>query len=455
MLKKYFFIFILIFVFSCSFCYAWTYSEFQDFLESTANEGTQKRKDAINYYLSYKNRIDSWISTNATFNTSDMSSFWLRSFDGTNLEISFAVLGQLTRTSSTRLTGNSSKYYVINVASSGNVIRQVSSYPTGTNLTLDLSYDNNKCFTGLTQPEITNLTSYEPSYLFQNYYNGFILLGAEERNLNNLPWLFAQAIVGGNYINQNSNFRLYDLDDNFIMYLTANNETSSNGIYTYNLNIPYVTWNNNSIINGNQYIVKYNDNSNNFFTSDPFVISWERDTSNDVPTYNNSGDTTGYIDLSSTNNKIDLVNQSIQQQTQAILSGDKMLRNAIISGDAALLSALTDTSYSGSLYSGDLPVLQIDDPSESFFTWLMEHIEDVLLDNNVTTLVIPIYDQNYEIRSDIFIFNIEPLKTFISIGWWFVCGVPILKWVRHFIETLRSGNIPQVDDKSDLLGNVL
>lgn len=131
------------------------------------------------------------------------------------------------------------------------------------------------------------------------------------------------------------------------------------------------------------------------------------------------------------------------------------MRDAIISGDKQIIGALTNTNFSGDITMEDLPQVEIDDPSEEFFSWLLTNIEDVILYNGDSTLVIPIYNTQHEIRSDVFKLEIQPLKSFISIGWWFVCGIPLLKWVRHTIETIRSGNIPQVDDKSDLLGNVL
>lgn len=106
----------------------------------------------------------------------------------------------------------------------------------------------------------------------------------------------------------------------------------------------------------------------------------------------------------------------------------------------------------------DLPVIEIapeDDPSDEFFSWLLFQITYVLEDDEEQTLIIPIYGTDYTIRSDIYKLDIEPLRTFIQAGWWFIVGVPFLKYIRRCIEKLKGGEIPASDEKSDLLGNVL
>ena len=106
----------------------------------------------------------------------------------------------------------------------------------------------------------------------------------------------------------------------------------------------------------------------------------------------------------------------------------------------------------------DLPIITIesgDDPSNDFFTWLLLQVQDVLNYSGDTVLNVPIWKTNYPIRSDVFKLTIEPLRTFISAGWWFIVGVPVLKFIRSSINKLKGGEIPASDDKSDLLNNVL
>lgn len=116
---------------------------------------------------------------------------------------------------------------------------------------------------------------------------------------------------------------------------------------------------------------------------------------------------------------------------------------------------------SSDIPSGDQPTLQdisvpeVQDVTEDFFTWLMNSILNVLYNNNDSTLEVPLYNTTHYIRSDIYKLNIEPLKTFIQAGWWFIVGVPVLKYIRRSIERLKGGELPATDDKSDLLGNIL
>lgn len=73
----------------------------------------------------------------------------------------------------------------------------------------------------------------------------------------------------------------------------------------------------------------------------------------------------------------------------------------------------------------------------------MNSILNILYNNNDSTLEIPLYNTTHYIRSDIYKLNIEPLKTFIQAGWWFIVGVPLLKYIRRSILRLKGVNYLQ------------
>lgn len=103
----------------------------------------------------------------------------------------------------------------------------------------------------------------------------------------------------------------------------------------------------------------------------------------------------------------------------------------------------------------DISVPEVQDSTADFFTWLMNSVLDIFYNNNDSILEIPLFNTTHQIRSDVFKLEIEPLKTFIQAAWWFIVGVPVLKYIRRSIERLKGGELPATDDKSDLLGNIL
>lgn len=205
------------------------------------------------------------------------------------------------------------------------------------------------------------------------------------------------------------------------------------------------------------------NNDGLIYTSPSFQITKYREPqAGDIT--NPSGDVTGQVDLSQTNQKLDDINTSLTNQTQAIISGDTLINNsinnqtqAIISGDALILGALTDTTPppSGDITIDSIPTIEVEDVSQEFFSWLLVKVKEVLDFDGVSILSIPLMNQTYEVRSDVFRLPGGVLRTFIEAGWYFIIGVPFLKYIRHFIEKIKSGNVPGADEKDDLLGNVL
>lgn len=155
----------------------------------------------------------------------------------------------------------------------------------------------------------------------QNKYTSYVIRQTENLQIGERIYILIDAIVGSNYTNVD--FKLYDLSDNFIKNLSYTNYGTQNGTTLYDVFIQDFD----NITNGNYYKIKYFDGNTNIYDTGQFIISWTRDTTNDSPTYNESGEQTGYIDLTTTNNKIDNVANQITIQGQNITNAINKLES--------------------------------------------------------------------------------------------------------------------------------
>ena len=319
---------------SCS--YAFTWEDFKDFLGETREIQPQNNlKTQIDYLLANEQAI----LTKLNVNINDYDSFILDNGNG-SYYLSLIIL-QTTTTSQYYFNGNF--IYYKNYNGYKIIYNQYNQNGSVTSATQGNSYTNKSYTTGLMtiQP---NEDTFSNTWIYQNYYNYFDLLGAENRDTTLLPWYFANARIGKKYYNENISFKLYDVNDNFIKYLNADNMTSINGGYLWQLEIPNTT----DLINGNYYHVKYNDNTQDFFTTQDFIISWQRQAGVGEIT-NNSGDVTGSINLKPIQDSIDNVNNTLQEnqsfweqayRTMFVPSGDyvearleEFKNNLQVSGD--------------------------------------------------------------------------------------------------------------------------
>lgn len=339
----------------------------------------------------------------------------------------------------------------------------------------NIYYTGNKIYSGYNNNTIIrNGGDYSPSTLFdKNVYLGKYF--EINLNTNNNTEYFNIVTDTGNDIEDIPVLNSYNfgtLEDNtYIYYIhdllgfwywTGNSWTYKT---IYNRNKDMVLLKNNEYMNYS-YFNNYESANlmiNNLYQYKNVIYHYQITNSefNSVDAYFLIGDDTTLI----TNNTIDTTNFNNDYLSQfegldnIINNNDNTqnIINAIESGDKLVIDALTSTT----LESGEeptienLPEIEIEDISEDFFTWLLSEFLIVLNNDNNTYLEIPIYNNSYRIYSNEFILNIEPLRTFINIGWWFICGVPFLKFIRRMIEKLKGGNIPLSDEKSDLLGNIL
>lgn len=297
---------------SCS--YAFTYEDFNQFINDTKNIGLTQGQTLKQAYLDTKNIIENNI------NVENYTTFIILGGTPTASQASSRYYEILCCNNETASQALSSGQYTIRltnvVGEKIKVYYQTNNYQ---NTITNINQNNYSCGNNTTGT-YGLIENYSGSYnnnnfILQNYYNYFNLLGAENRNTTNLPWYFADARIGQGLYNNEINFQLYDTENNFIKYLNAINKTEVNGGYLYQLEI----LNTSNIINGEYYRVHYNDNTNDFFISEDFKISWKRETTSDSPTYNASGEITGSIDLTNIENKIENVENAIQN----LESGEK------------------------------------------------------------------------------------------------------------------------------------
>lgn len=456
--KKYLFMFVFILVLGCYgvCCYAWTFDDIYDLANNvdttllTAEQATTR-----SYILAYWNEYVEALS-NKGYNMDNYHSFqvYYRSNNGI---IIYAW-------------GGSTNWSVNNTGRITNGQMVSSTYPNTNNL-FSVYYSNNNwvCSTGGNGDNYSNrsIGLYEGAsttflntsgLIAQNVYNSIVTTNVNVPSNSSVPYLFTQGVVGLHYDISQVHYKLVlkgasGTQDTFNQDLGAVFSETGNG-HSVNLQLTSL-----STLHGtnNYYIDMYYGDSI-IYTSDTFSISYSGGGSSGGST---SGDTSGStIDLTDTNNKIDNVANKVEQVAQSISGNTEAIKEqtqAIISGNQAIIGALTDTTppASGEITIDDLPSIEVEDVSQEFFSWLLVKVKEVLDYNGVSILTIPIYNQNFEIRSDVFSLPNGVLKTFIQAGWYFIVGVPFLKFIRHFIEKIKGGNIPGADEKDDLLGNVL
>lgn len=302
---------IIIFLAIKSCSHAFTLEEFREFLQNT--EEQQTNTTLKSYGTTFLNNYNSFITylQNQNININNYPNIIIIS-NGSAYTGTDVILIENTETftydirSNERIHVTKATYIEIYYDTSNPQQWRTRNNKTNTSIELNVPW-------GLLDKEPID-NNYRNAIL-QNYLNYFDLLGAENRDINLLPWYFANARISNINNNNENSFQLYDTNNKFIKYLNAKNMTQVNGGYLYQLEIP----NTNNIKNGDYYKVRYNDNQTNFFTSQEFKISWERDTSNEADIINESGDKQGSIDLSKTNEKLEEINTSINNQGQNII----------------------------------------------------------------------------------------------------------------------------------------
>lgn len=307
---------------SCS--YAYTINDVLELAEDSYDYQSTNLKSAVNMILTNWEDISESISQDDS--TSNYNSFTIRYYqDSSYRNYAYLDMAQTSGTS-TYTTNNTSsgtlsnctrtrriRVYITN-DTTGNYITK-NNIQTGTTLSITGIYGQN--IMGLLDISFNENFVFNQYPILNNYYSYFDIY-ENNYTINDYQNFIGTARVGTFFYNENLNFQLLDANNNRIQYLTTHYLGKVNGGYQYGLYIP----NTQNIISGNYYTVLINNNNVDILQSNPIQLftqnsNGNNNTNNNAPIITQSGEQ--YIDLTSTNNKIDNVNNSIISGDKAIL----------------------------------------------------------------------------------------------------------------------------------------
>lgn len=106
-------------------------------------------------------------------------------------------------------------------------------------------------------------------------------------------------------------------------------------------------------------------------------------------------------------------------------------------------------------FSQSFPTVEIEDPSEDFFTWIFENIEDIFLSTEEQVFEFNLYtDTVYTISTEQIKVTDSELKTLVGLSIDFGICYWILKDVRKTINKVKEGNIEALADE-DITANMV
>lgn len=260
---------------------AYTWEDFIEITEEIAENGTNANiKTQTQYFLenrktSFKNYLD---TNNINFdyqafiinsvNSGNQKYYYFYCMTQINLVSNYAYRYVESTNRLEVLRNTKMDYYEIDY--NGNITYENKNNTSNILITSGSTYIKYQTW-GLTNGLIQNF-NYEEFQNYENMWNYFNLLGATNRDINLLPWYFADARIGNLQYDNNNSFKLYDINNNFKLYLNAIRYDIING-YLYQLEIPYTQ----GLTNGGTYYTIYKNSSGDFYKSQNFIISWEQE----------------------------------------------------------------------------------------------------------------------------------------------------------------------------------
>ena len=245
--------------------------------------------------------------------------------------------------------------------------------------------------------------------------------------------------------------------DNSILTLSNVACTNTQAIY---YNVPFI--NNGVIINTPGFINGLaTGNDPGYFkieTPQPPQPSGDIGTGGTTGTITNpSGDTTGKVDLSGIEQGIGNINQNIDKTNEKLdgISGEiNELNNSVNNINNFLSGDITKNSddIKGSL---TIDTSEIDDPSEDFFTWVFNQIQNVFISTEEQSFNFKLFTENeYTVSSSQIYVPDSVIKTLISYASAFGIYYWIIKDVRKTTNKIKEGNIENLGNE-DVTANLL
>ena len=106
-------------------------------------------------------------------------------------------------------------------------------------------------------------------------------------------------------------------------------------------------------------------------------------------------------------------------------------------------------------FENSFPTVNVDDPTEDFFTWIFNQVENVFTSTTPQTFEFSLYsDTVYKINSDDIKTPSGALKTFVSLSISFSIFYYILKDIRKIINKVKEGNIEELAEE-DITANMV
>lgn len=414
---------VLLYVLFTTSSLAWTYDEFKDLSNIIATSNHGDSTNAAQWFLNNQTAILNKIGEDYN----DYANFMMVRQTGSTNYYNFYMWNGGTTTISTSIT--------ISSYGTGKYLRFKSNgdFSWYQDYTSNISWSTSKCYA----LQSNTINDYGTAIL-ENYLNYIVV--EDEKDLNSVAYYLGDMRIGAKY-EYSPVVKLFKDDTEIPITLSLRPPNEVNGGTLYQIWID--TQNGlDAIVSGNLYNIRCYNNDVEVIRSNYFILNNNLPIITVVPAgqiTNASGDVIGSI--------------SVDAIIQAINSGDNALLNAITNSQVASGEEIT---------INDMPmnILEFESgdklgQTEEFFTWLLNQLRDVINDTNNVTLDIPIYNTHNIVSSNFFVLPQGALRTFITGAWWFVVGIPFIKYLRSVLMTIRSGKVPISDDKNDLLGNVL
>lgn len=208
-----------------------------------------------------------------------------------------------------------------------------------------------------------------------------------------------------------------DINDYYFLYNEEDNDIYRNPYYitfTYLSGLPAGTC---------RYTALLNDNPETAFHSDTFTIT----------PWSIGNDATGTVD---SNGDIDI----------SVDTGNT------VEGIADFLSQ--SSTVTEQQFNNNFPTVEVDDPSEDFFSWIFDQIENIFTSTSAQTLQFDLFGTTYSYSSnDVYVPN-NTLKTMIGLSCDFSICMWIIKDVRKVINKIKEGNIEALSDE-DITANMV
>lgn len=187
----------------------------------------------------------------------------------------------------------------------------------------------------------------------------------------------------------------------------------------------YVHWNNMNYfpVGTYRYRALLNDSLDSYFYSDSFEITQSVIDNSATGTVDNNGDIDITVDTGAT---VDNIKDFLGQ----------------------------DATVTDEQFSDNFPTVEVDDPSEDFFSWIFDQIENIFTSTTAQTLQFELFGTTYSYSSnDVYVPN-NTLKTFIGLYCDFSICMWIIKDVRKVINKIKEGNIEALSDE-DITANMV